>query len=351
MIEVRPFGETAREAAALMREVWRGDYAGTISVPLWDEAFLTWQLFGDHPEQPNYRLAAYDGGRLVGVFFARPHRFSLHGREVEGSLASMLTVHPDYRRKMVGPRLVGSMCRQHEADGRAFLIGLTYRDRKALGLQFWEGMRRATPDRVVLLGRVNQWARVLDAGRVARWAPHWHERLAARLVSAVQGRPCRPPGTGQRPLEQADLAQCQAILEPARRRQDLTVLWSPTELQRQFQFEGVARTLVAETRGRITGLLNYFRLELLGRGELPVGMSGLLFLEGAGGERLLRAGLARMASDGLALALVPGFAAHPRLLFLRAGFVPLPPEHTATCLKTRAEFPLGNVRSFALPVL
>jgi GNAT superfamily N-acetyltransferase len=334
-----------------MREVWRGDYAGTVSVPFWDEAFLTWQLFGDQPEQANYRLAAYDGARLVGTFFARPHRFSLHGRVVEGSLASWLTVHPDYRRKLVGPRLVGCMCRQHEADGRAFLIGLAHRDPKALGFQFWEEMRRAAPQSVAMLGPVNFWARVLDAGRVARWSPHWPERLATRLVSALQGRPSRPPGTGWRPFEQADLAQCLALIEPTRGGHDLTVIRGPADLQRQLQFEGVARTLVGATGGRITGLLNYFRLELLGRGELAVGLSDLLFLGGVGGERLLRAGLARMARDGLALALVPGFAARPRLLFFRAGFVPLPPEFTAVCLKARPEFPLGNVGSFALPVL
>jgi GNAT superfamily N-acetyltransferase len=321
-----------------------------MSVPFWDEAFLTWQLFGDQPGQADYRLAAYDGGRLVGTFFARPYRFSLHGRAVEGSMASWLTVHPDYRRKLVGPRLVGSMCRQHEADGRAFLIGFAYRDPKALGFQFWEGMRQATPQRVALLGPVNFWARVLDAGWVARWSPHWYERLAARLVSTVQGRPSRPPGASCRPLEQADLTQCQAIIEPTNRRHDLTIIRDPADLQRQLEFEGVARTLVAETRGRITGLLNYYRLGLLGRGELTVGFSDLLFVGAAGGERLLRAGLARMAGDGLALALVPGFAAHPRLLFFRAGFVPLPPEHTAVCLKVRTGFPLDKVRSFALPV-
>jgi GNAT superfamily N-acetyltransferase len=334
-----------------MREVWRGDYAGVVSVPLWDEAFLTWALFGDQPGQGDYRLAAYDGTRLVGTFFARPHCFSLHGRLVEGTLASWLTVHPDYRRKLVGPQLVGCMCRQHEADGRAFLIGLAYRDRKALGFQFWEGMRRASPERVAVLGPVNYWARVMDAGRVARWSPHWYERLAARLVSVLQGRPSRPPGTGCRPFEPADLTQCLAIVEPARRRHDLTVIRGPADLHRQLQFEGVARTLVSERKGRITGLLNYSRLELLGRGELPVGLSDLLYLERAGGERLLRAGLASMASDGLALVLVPGFAAHPRVVFFRAGFVPLPPEHNSVCLKARAEFPLGNVRSFALPIL
>jgi GNAT superfamily N-acetyltransferase len=350
MIEVRPFAETAHEAAAFMREVWRGDYAGNISVPFWDEQFLTWQLFGDQPGQADYRLAAYDGGRLVGTYFARLHRFSLHGREVEGSMASWLTVHPDYRRKMVGPRLVGSMCRQHEADGRAFLIGFAYRNPKALGFQFWEGMRQATPERVALLGPVNFWARVLDPRRVARWSPHWYERLAARLVSAVQGRPSHHSGIGCRPFEQADLAQCLVILESSQRRYDLTVIRGPADLQRQLQFEGVARTLVAETKGRITGLLNYYRLELLGHGELTVGFSDLLFVEGPGGERLLRASLASMAGDGLALALVPGFAAHPRLLFFRAGFVPLPPEHNAVCLKARSEFSMGNVRRIALPV-
>jgi GNAT superfamily N-acetyltransferase len=349
MIEVRPFEGTAHEAAAFMREVWRGDYAGVVPVPMWDEAYLAWQVFGDHPGQADYRLAAYDRTRLVGTFFARPHHFSLHGRLVEGTMASWLTVHPDYRRKLVGPRLVGCMYQQHKADDRAFLIGLAERDPRALGFQFWEGMRQATPQRVAALGRVNFWVRVLDPGKVARWSPHWHERLASHLVGAIQGRPSRPPGAGCRTFEPADLDQCRALLEPAWNRHDLVVVWNSADLQRQLQFEDLARTLVHETEGRICSLFSYSRLNLLGRGELSVGLSDMLFL-GEGGDRLLRAALAQMTRDGLALALVAGFAAHPRLLFFRAGFVPLPPEYTAVCLKTRADFSLGNALTFALPV-
>jgi hypothetical protein len=352
MMEVRRFLGAPREIADLTRAVWRGDYAGVVPVPLWSASFLDWQVFGDQPGQADYRLAAYDGARLVGTFFARPYNFSLHGRRVAGTMASGLTVHPDYRRKLVGPRLVGAMSRQHEVDGRAFLIGLAHRDPRTMGFQFWEGMRKAAPRRVALLGRVNFWVRVLDARRVANWSPLWHERLATRLIGALQDRPCRLSGADCRPFEEADLAACLALAERSRAEHDLAVVRGPEELRRQLQFQDVARALVREKEGRITALFNYHHLELLGRGELWAGLSDLLNLgEMAGGERLLRAGLAEMAGAGLALALVPGFAAHPRLLFLRAGFLPLPPEYTAVCLKASADFPLGKVRNFALPIM
>src|ERR1022692_1070254 len=120
MIEVRTFGGDPREAAAFTTSIWKQSYGGHHEIPLWDERYFQWQLFGREDCDRSLDVAAYDSGVLVGTFFAEPFSFSLEGRDIEGSMSSWITVDPKFRGQGIARKMTDELRKRHRERNLAF---------------------------------------------------------------------------------------------------------------------------------------------------------------------------------------------------------------------------------------
>ena len=71
-LAIRDYAGDCEDVAALGQKVWTATYGGTMWFPLWDAAFLRWQIGGEA-----LAPALYDGDRLAGTFFSLPHKLRI----------------------------------------------------------------------------------------------------------------------------------------------------------------------------------------------------------------------------------------------------------------------------------
>jgi hypothetical protein len=90
-LAIRDYAGDCEDVAALGRKVWTATYGSTMWFPLWDAAFLRWQIGGGA-----LAPALYDGDRLVGTFFSLPHKLRIESQTLPVRLASWYTVDPAY---------------------------------------------------------------------------------------------------------------------------------------------------------------------------------------------------------------------------------------------------------------
>jgi GNAT superfamily N-acetyltransferase len=121
MIEIRTYDGDAATLSRFSQEVWRASYEGRVTFPLWSAQYFDWQLLTESRSR-DYLVAAYEGSKLIGTLLAEAFRFRLHGREVNGTTGSWLSVHPDYRRMGIGSKLFEEQRRRHLERDAPFML-------------------------------------------------------------------------------------------------------------------------------------------------------------------------------------------------------------------------------------
>jgi GNAT superfamily N-acetyltransferase len=350
MLEIRTYEGDGGAVARLMRDVWTPDYRQSIPIALWDERLIEWQLLAEGGAGRDFLVAAYDGTRLAGVLFAEPSLFSLRGEEVRGTVGRFLTVHPDYRSKLVAFQLLQELRRRHLARSHRFCIGYSLGGLATPSGVFWAGMQRAMPGLTTNLGRIGYEVRLLDHSAVARWSQTWYERWGTRLLGLVQGVPTLRSGSDAvRRYVPDDLPACLRLARKALQRVELGYAWTSAQLGNQLQYKDVVRTWVAEEKGRVSGFINYYPLDCLANGVLRIGVIDLLAvdeLKGRTARALLRTTLARMKAEGIQMALLLRLFSRPWKLLAAAGFAPLPTNHSLVCLRMDPSLELAGVRRY-----
>ncbi len=345
MIEIRTFEGDAAELSDFTTRVWRKSYEGKMPVPLWSPQLFRRELLPTDDDPRDYLVAAYDGTRLVGSHPARAVRIALHGEERSATWGSFLTVDPEYRRQGIGQKMHAEFQRRHQQRQAAVNFGYLYiRSIKSMGPKFW----LKQPEGTTIVRKLGVWLRALDHRAVARFELYWFEAWGSRLMSLAQRRP-KPPRdtTGIRPYQRDDLSDCQELIQQRAASVDLAYLWTPDELARLLDWEGLSRTVVLQREGRVGGLVNYYRLEILGRCPMEVGILDLLAfgnLPSRDRRRLLRAALHQMAEDGLKAAMCLRGSWYAARQLLGAGFYPFPHEYYYIGNKMQPDVPLENVR-------
>lgn len=355
MIEIRTFEGDARELARFASPVWQATYAGRRPVPDWTERYYDWQLLANSSADPSYRVAAYDGTRLVGTLLAENFDFQWQGRKVLGSMASWLTVDPNYRRDGVASLLAEEQRGRHLEREAEFCLGFGIS--RTSGPLFWERM----PDTRVL-GRVRLWVRILNPKAFCRWTYSPGHRMG---VGAFRELPLfkapRPPRRREiRPFRSSDLASCLGLCRQSNQTSDLSYLWTEARLGHQLEYRGMPSTLVFDSergedseprdpsepvedpgrrsdsrgggrsRGSVRGFVNSYLLDLLGREPIRSQIVDLVAfdetLSGRDRLHLLRESLAQAASAGAAISLSLQKPSVSKRTMLAAGFFPMPSE-------------------------
>ena len=327
MIEIRTFEGDSGELAAFYASVWRQRYAGRFPVPIWPQRLFDWELFGDDLAAREYLVAAYDGGRLVGVLPAKPVGFQLHGRPVAGTWGSFFSVEPEYETRGVSLKLSLEQRRRHRDRGADIFMGFVYLGSSvAKGKEFW--LRQKS---VRILSKVGMWARLIDHRAVSDFEFSSRDRWATRLLGWVQNPPRAPSDAqGIRAYHTDDLADCLRLARRVSASADFGYDWTAAALSRQLNYRDVARTLVAEAEGRVEGFVNYCLVDVEGRRNITTAIIDLMSIEGLspGSQRnLLRGALAQMAAEGAHVALLLRIAGYPARPLVATGFIPQPAEY------------------------
>jgi GNAT superfamily N-acetyltransferase len=345
MIEIRTFEGDASELSEFTTRVWRKSYRGRMPVPLWSPRLFQRELLPTDDDPRDYLVAAYDGTRLVGSHPARAVRISLHGEERSATWGSFLTVDPDYRRQGIAQKMHAEFQKRHQDRGAAVNFGYLYiRNIKSLGPKFW----LKQPEGTMIVRKLGAWVRPLDHRAVAQFELYWFEAWGSRMLSWFQRRP-KPPRstTGIRAYRNEDLSDCLELVRDRAASVDLAYLWGPDELARLLDCQDLSRTVVLDRDGRVEGLVNYYRLEVLGRCPIEVGVIDLLAfgsLAWADRRRLLRAALFEMAEEGLQAAMCLRGSWYAGRELVAAGFTPFPPEYYYIGNKIQPDVPLEGVR-------
>ncbi len=342
MIEIRTFEETAAELSDFVVGVWRRSYEGKMPVPLWSGDFLERELLLDGNDRP-YVVAAYDGARLVACHPGRPIEIRLHSEPIGASLGSFLSVDPDYRRQGIARKMQVEFARRHRERGDRVNFGYLYfRSAKSMGKNFW----LKQPEGVVPVRRVGHWVRAFDHRAVAQWELWRFERWGSRALSLLQ-RPITPPRdtSGIHPYQPEDLPACVELVQQAGQSADIAYVWDATNLDRQLHYKDLARTIVLEHDGRVAGLVNYCRFDVLGKTTMATALVDLIAfgtLPRTERKRLLRAAMAQMVEEGLKAAMLLRGSSYAWRTLAGVGFFPIPSEYYYTGVKMHKDVRLEN---------
>jgi len=324
MIEILTYQGDARELVEFTTAAWKASASGLPHAPRWSETNLEWQLLRNPSASPEFRVAAYDGGALVGTLFAEEFDFWMQGERTRGTLASWLTVAPEYRRRGVAGKLAEELRQRHRERGARFCIGFGLLG--SGGARFWSRQ----PD-TLLPGKTGFWVRVLDRSEVSSWSMSLRDRLGVHLLRLWAG-PVESPGevSSLRNYRDSDLDSCLALCNRPATAADLGLVWTRERLGHQLRFGDAVRTHLLTRDDRVAGIVSYYLLAFTGRTERRMAIFDIVELEdsaGAGdGKRLLYRALHEALDAGASSALVLRQPSMPKRALFASGFVPLPPD-------------------------
>jgi GNAT superfamily N-acetyltransferase len=348
VIEIRTYEGDATELSRFTREVWRQSYEGRMVIPAWEPDYLDWQLLSDPSGGRDFMVAAYDGTRLVGTDLANTFRVRMRNRELDCTLRSWFTVHPDYRRRGAAIKLINEQRRRHLERGVPLSLGFLYRGWSgSLGPQFFS--RRSDH---ILVREFGFWARLIDHKAVGQGDVSRLRGFGARALGLVQGPPRAPTRTdGVRPYRAEDLPACLELAKGLLKDTELGCVWTAPRLARQLEYHDVPRTVVLEKNGHLVGFVNYHRLDAVGRDRIETAMIDIMALDGdqRDGRRLLGAVLSQMAKDGFQVALMMRLSCEPWKTLLASGFVPMPPDMYVVSRSFEAGLSAKGVKRMHVP--
>ena len=345
MIEVRTFDGGPEDAHRLILDVWTAAYGGKLPIQAWSPEYFEWELFSTRLGGDDYLIGAYDGSRLVGTLFAEEFTFRLNGEEVRGTNASWLSVHRGYPGG-IAKRMYALLQQRHLERQAPFMTGWFYRSPVGrIGYKFWNAHSKLTD-----VDEVGCWVRVIDHHAVARWEPQRGMRWLSRALGCVQGPPANAAATdGVRPYRREDLPDCLRIVNGIGADADFSCMWTAERLGHQLLFKDMPRTFAAEIDGQPAGFINYYPVELLGRGTIRAGMidiAAIHRLPTAMQSRLVALMLSEMRDAGLAFAMTIRHGMIPGRPFLTNGFLPIPSQFSFGIIAVDEEFTIKPVRSF-----
>jgi hypothetical protein len=344
MIEIRTFDGTPEELATFCTGLWRDRYGGKMAIPLWSAQLLDWMLFSAESGDPNLLVAAYDGTKLVGTLPQTVVQYHLHGRPITGSYGSFFTIDPAYENQGISLKMVLEQRRRHRELKAPLTAGYLIRGESvSMGHQFWMRLR----DMHVVM-RAGLWVRLINHRVMSEFLFHAFEKHGARALGWFQGPPKRVPLSAEiRPYRDSDLADCLRLANELSRSAEFGLVWDERTLGRQLSHKGFPRTLVAEHHGRVSGFVNYFLQEYLGRREMLSGVIDLLSVNELPFDkqkRLVRAALSQMVSEGCHSTLFLHVAGQPAYLLTRLGFLAETPHYDYVLQSMAPDAPLVKTR-------
>lgn len=318
MIDIRAFDGGPDELAAFVTPIWVKAYAEEMSVPLWSAEFLEWTLDWNRRD---HLVTAWDGRRLIGCLLAKVYAMKYLEQHVMGTQCSFLTVDPDYRRQGIANLMVDQQKKVNEQQNIEFELGYLYTGNNlSMGPKFWK--KQQATNRIAATGF---WVRNLDHRAVAAWTHNRVDRIGAKSLSLYQRSPHYSPSGAIRGFQVSDLTPCRELVNELSQNSILGIVWDNANLQRQLQYNDIAKTLVWEQEQQVCAFINYCRLDFQANGVIPVGLIDVISIQRltvSEQVEMLNHTLSEMAKEGIKLAMLLRPGPMNAIPLIRSGFVP-----------------------------
>lgn len=326
MIAIENYRGTVDDLAEFVNTVWETDYGGKMPYPRVTPEYFDWQfrLSTDNPS--NNLLAAYDGSTLAGVLLGTDYPFRSPEGMHPGSVWSWLSVSQQYRGRKLVKELDAERVRRQREIGSKLIVSYRYVGSRH---SLTERPRQST-DAEKFHRKVGLWARVLDPKHFS----DWHISRATRVLTKLTGWMLPTPKWKQsrttiRDFQPADLDACVDLVNQSMTATVLAIHWDHDSLRHQLAGSPITETLVAESDGKILGLVNFHVLPFQARTVENVGCIDVIAFGAMptfSRARLLNAALARMCERGAILAVKLRCGDTPALPMMQCRFLAMPAD-------------------------
>ena len=341
-IEIREYRGDFQDVADLVQRAFGATHLGKKLFPLYDAAFLSWQLgSGSEALLP----AAYDGNRLVGTLFSIPHTVRIGSKTCSIGICSWFAVDPEHQRSDLGLRLTEAVRQRQGERGLVCSLVVTMGD-----LPFRSRYLRAHPGAYALLFKLGLWVKMLVPRKLATAATEPAPRLLSRAVGPLLGIIPQPHHAHVRLYRAGDLQSCALLLEKAGAAFDWALVWSIERLARQLASR-VSNTLVLERDSRLQGLINYHFITVQGHEPIRAAMIDLWAdgnLSNMERARFLGHFCQELRTRNIELIMAARSAMMPAAAFAANLFIPTPREFHVGSILTQGAEPLPEPKTWSL---
>lgn len=344
-ITVRPFTGSNLDFQAFVNTAWSDAYADKMSFPVWSVDYFDWQFGG--PQNPNRRLAAYAGDRLVGVLAGRSAQFQTGQSVTDGQSAnstepitaahySWLSVSSSHRGHRIAPLLDEARVAHEQSLNSSLVVSYRFHGSKHSLAERPTSLHKAdsvttNPHSTTkqFNRRIGFWARPLNPTALRKWNHNriegWMAQLAAPLLPKVR----HSQSADIRSFRTEDLAACHRLITQQQAKFAISNSWTEDSLLWQLNGHQISQTIVAEHQGVVSGFINFHVLPFQGRSRQLVGIIDLCYcdqLTPKQQRQLVNEALHRMKQQEAILALKSRTADVSSMLMLRTGFSPRPAD-------------------------
>ncbi|MEM6477870.1 MAG: hypothetical protein AAF647_02365 [Pseudomonadota bacterium] len=320
-LEITTFDGTGEELSDLITTAWASVLENKAWFPIWDADFINWCVMDPRVLDRDLVTVARKDGKLAGCVVALPCGLRYRGQELNGSLASFLSISPEIKRPGFALRLVEAN-RQAQLDkGIVLSLGIHDSHEGARAAKFWSGWKKRHPDEFIRFGEITCWTKAIDGRAIAQGAMTRSEALAARLGSVLPLGWTGRKGRGALP----DMADLKDHMRIAAQREEAA------EITKIYTEETLAHTIdhpycIAMKHPTADALVSGYMIDWSGRAKTRVGF--IDFIAGAASPRdmadTLIAVAREMKARGAAMIAHMDQGAAPRKAMWRAGFAPVP---------------------------
>jgi hypothetical protein len=318
---VETFRGSNAELQAFVVSTWSDAYQGKMTFPVWSSDYFDWQ-FNRVWNEPDRRLAIYDGDSPVAVLLGTPSAFCVGARTLRGAHWSWMSIAKSHRGFGLAKILDAARVSLEQSAGSDLIVSYRFTGSS-------HSLAERPSNRFPLkqfARRVGFWVRPLDGARLRRWNPDRVEGLLSQVLVPLLPRVTASSAESiVRPLEQGDLSNCVNAARHQFSNCDLQVQWTPESLTRQLLGSHVSRTLVVESHGVVCGFINYHILPFEGMTTEPVAIIDLLCINQLSPRQqthFVRSALSVMRDQGAVLVLKLRTGDAATVPFLRNGFIP-----------------------------
>ena len=323
MVEIRTYDGDGSDFAELCLRIRKQEGEEEKWSPLWDAAYLRGQIEAPAADR-ELMVAAYDGERLIGSFFAVPYMFDVRGKKLAGTFSTCLMIDPAFRG--LTPYVIEKLRRRHRNNGYAFSLGFVMGGPNSGPYQCWTGYARAYPKNFQFVSDAGYWIRAFDPSVLDEAGRAEQARANAELGTRLESGSDAPPAdTEIRACREGDLENCLYLLKAQTARVDWSIGWDRDSLGTYLTGSANTDALVAERDGSVAGVIGLHWLSVWNDGEI----CGVVIDMLAAGDdltrrHLLQAACAKAQREGAQVATALRSSMFRARTVIPSGFLPAP---------------------------
>lgn len=260
--ELRPIGNNTDELADLIFDSWKADSRRSVMFMEYNKDWLDWN-FNAPGQDRDFLVGAYRNGRLYG-FTCGLNRSVIYKGSITGKalVGTLLTVHPGHRRKRIAWNMIEYMKTKFLDQGYDLFYGYLFARRASAPLikKLTAKYKKPLGVKVTTMLKGKYMVKVLerdalDSAKGIDALQKWYMRRNSTM------KPIN--GLGEmRSLCDADIPVLLKMFNSYRNKVDLARAWKENELRWFFNHPPVSQTVVYEEGGRVTGAINFYRINI-----------------------------------------------------------------------------------------